>query len=123
MGLSDHRCQIIEVEVPICHSIPHAMMVRSFRQCHWDEVREHLQAIPWQVMDIYDVVNDMRNFFNSILQECLDTFAPLHPVVCKRSHRPTPWMASVLQDAIHAKAQAKRKADIFMSDSDITFYS
>ena len=61
-------------------------------------------------------------FLNSILQECLDTFAPLHPVASKRSRRPTPWMTSVLKDAIRAKAQAKRKANISESDSDIAFY-
>ena len=121
-GLSDHQCQIIEVDIPICRSVSHTSMVRSFRQCQWDEVREYLQVVPWQVMDIYDDVNDMWHFFSSILQECMDTFAPLHPVVCKQSRRPTPWMTPVLRDAIRAKAQAKRKADISMSDSDIAVY-
>ena len=99
-GLSDHRCQIMEVNVPVCRSVPHALMIRSFRWCHWDEVWEHLQAVPWQMMDILDDVNDMW-----VLHECLVTFVPLHSVVRKLSRRPTPWLTPALRDAIRKKAK------------------
>ena len=51
--------------MPVFCSVSHTLVVRSFHQCHWDEVREYLQAIPWQVTDIYDDVNDMWHFLNS----------------------------------------------------------
>jgi len=57
--------------------------------------------------------------FYSILQEFHDAIDPLHPILCKQSHHST---SSLLRDAFCAKAQAKRKADISMSDSDITLY-
>ena len=90
VGLSDHQSQILEVDVPVIHPASRILTVRSFRHCHWNEVREHLRVVPWHVMDIYDSVDDMWSFITSALHECLDIFAPLHPVVCKKSRRPTP---------------------------------
>jgi len=58
----------------------------------------------------------MWHFFSS---DCLDTFAPLHSVVCKQSHHPTPWLTPALWDTICRKAHGKRKA---MNDSNITVY-
>jgi len=41
---------------------------------------------------------------------------------CMHASNPTPWFTPALQDAIHAKTQAKRKADISKSDPDVTLY-
>ena len=59
VGLSDHRSQILEVDVPVIRPASRILTVRSFRRCHWNEVREHLRVVPWHVMDIYDSVDDM----------------------------------------------------------------
>ena len=122
VGLSDHRTQILEIDVPVIRPISHTLTVRSFRHCPWNKVREHLHAVPWQVMDIFDSVDDMWSFINSILCECLDMFAPLHSVVCKRSRHPTPWLTPSLLSAIKQKKQAKRKAEQSNDDADIQLY-
>ena len=46
------------------------------------EVRELLHTMSWQVMDVYVICG--------CFHECLDTFAPLRPVICRGSRRPTP---------------------------------
>lgn len=122
IGLSNHRSQTLEVDVPVICPVSHALTVCSFRHCPWDKVREHLQAVPWQVMDIYDSVDDMWSFISSVLHECLDMFALLHPVVCKRSRRPTPWLTPSLLSAIKQKKQAKRRAEWSNDDADIQLY-
>ena len=73
-------------------------------------------------MDIYDDVNDMWSFITSVLHECLDMFAPLPPVVCKRSRRPTPWLSPSLLSAIKQKKQAKCRAEHSNVIADIQEY-
>ena len=77
---------------------------------------------PWQVMDIYDSVDDMWSFGSSILHECLDTFVPVCSVQSMRSDRPTPWLTPSLLSAIKQKKQAKRKAQQTNSDEDVLLY-
>ena len=90
VGLSDHRCQILEVDIPVVRPAVNYVSVCSFRKCPWDEVRHSLSTAPWHVMDIYDDVNDMWHFFVLILYHCLDMYAPSHTVPIKHSHHPTP---------------------------------
>ena len=122
VGLSDHRCQIMEVDIPVSRSTKHSVTVRSFRRCPWNDVRESLHTAPWQVMDIYDDVNETWEFFITILQHCLDQHAPCHTVVSKCSRHPTPWLTSELSSAIKRKKQAKRRADSTANDADIALY-
>ena len=125
VGSSDHRCQIIEVDIPVHRSSKHSVTVRSFRKCPWNDVRESLHTAPWQLMDIYDDVNEMWEFFSTILQRCLDQYAPCHTVVSKHSHHgPTPWLmlTPALSSAIIQKKQAKRRADSTANDADIALY-
>ena len=72
--------------------------------------------MPWHVMNIYDGVDDMWLFITSVLYECLDMFAPLHLIVCKRPHHPTPWL---IPPAIKRKKQAKRRAECSNDDADV----
>ena len=73
-------------------------------------------------MDIYDDVDDMWSFIVSVLHECLDTFAPLHSTVCKRSRRPTPWLTPSLLSAIKQKKQAKHRAERCNDDAAVQLY-
>ena len=38
VGLSDHRCQILEADISVTHPVEYTLTVRSFRKCPWDEV-------------------------------------------------------------------------------------
>jgi len=69
-------------------------------------------------MEIYD---DVQHFFCSILQNCLDVYAPLR-LSSKKSRRPTPWMTPSLLIAIKDKKQAKRKVEMSHNSNDIVVY-
>ena len=122
VDLSDHRCQILEVDIPVVRPAVNYVSVRSFRKCPWDEVRHSLSTAPWHVMDNHDDVDDMWHFFVSILYHCLDMYAPSHTVPIKHSHRPTPWISPDLLTAIKHKLRAKRRAESTGSDADISYY-
>ena len=94
MGLSDHQCKVLEVDISVTYPVEYTLRVLSFRKCPWDEVRCSLCIVPWQVMDIYDNVDDMWSFFYGTLHDCLDTFAPVKSInYSTRSHCPTPWLS------------------------------
>ena len=122
VGLSDHRCQVLEIDIPVVRPDVHYVSIRSFRKCPWDEVRHSLSTAPWHVMDIYDDVNDMWHFFVSILYRCLDMYAPSHTIPIKHSRRPTPWITSDLLTAIKHKPKAKRRAESTGLGADISYY-
>ena len=92
VSLSDHHCQVMEVDISVARLDIHHVSVCSFCRCPWDEVRQSLSSVPWNVMDVYDDIDDTWGFFVSILYHCLDTYAPSHTVPVKYSCRPTPWM-------------------------------
>ena len=96
----------MEVDISVIRPVSHTLMVHLFRH-PWNEVRRYLQDVPGQVLDIYNSVDDMWSFITSILHNCLDTFAPLHSAVCKRSHHPTPWLTSSLLAAIKQKQKGR----------------
>ena len=60
MGLSDHRCQVLEVDISVIYPVQFTLRVHSFQKCPWDEVRRSLCIVPWQVMDIYDNVDNIK---------------------------------------------------------------
>ena len=47
------------------------MWVRSFRKCDWDQVQTDLASAPWNVMSVYDDLDDKWDFFHNILQTSL----------------------------------------------------
>jgi len=122
IDLSDHRCQVVKVDIPVVRPPVHYVSVRSFRKCPWDEVRQSLSTAPWHVMDIYDDINDMWDFFISILFQCLDTYAPSHTVPIKSSRRATPWMTPDLLRMVKQKSKAKHRVKCSGLDTDISYY-
>ena len=99
IGVSDHRVQIVELDVSILRQAPEVRYVRAFRKCNWDDVKYCLSTAPWSVMEVYDDVNDMWEYFYSILCGCLDFYIPLKAVRHKYSKRPTPWLnPTILHD-------------------------
>ena len=42
VGISDHRVQIVDLDVTVCRRVPREIWVRSFKKFNWDQVRESL---------------------------------------------------------------------------------
>ena len=72
------------------HPKPTTISIRPFQKCDWSAIREYVASTPWQVMDVFDDVDDMWHYFKSSLFSVLDHYAPLKSVKSKFSKRPTP---------------------------------
>ena len=124
VGVSDHRVQIADLDIRILRRTPEIVYVKAFRRCDWDEVLCCLSrsAAPWSVMEMFDDINDMWEFFNGILCQCLDFYAPLRQVYHKYSKRHTPWITDELLEEINAKHKAKRRAEYSKDPFDVSYY-
>lgn len=72
-GVSDHRVQVVDFEIAFQHNSVPSCCVRSFKKCCWDDVRSYLSTAAWSVLNIFNDINDMWEFFYSVLQNCLDS--------------------------------------------------
>ena len=90
-GFSDHKVQIATLDY-YTYKIPsRSHQIRSFRKCDWQTLCNTLQSAPWQVISVYDDIDDEWGYFYILLQECLNKFLPLKKVTFRESKRPTPW--------------------------------
>ena len=121
-GVSDHRVQVVDFEIAFQHNSVPSHCVRSFKKCCWDDVRSYLSTAPWSVLNIFNDINDMWEFFYSVLQNCLDTHIPLKKVRSKYFKRPTPWITSDILAVIKAKYKAKRVAERTHNPVDLDNY-
>ena len=111
VGISDHRVQVVDFDIPSLRPSHHHRWIQSFRKCDWDQVRTVLQAIPWHLMDTFDSIDDKCDFFHTVLSEVLDLFLPLHSVHSRRPKQPTPWFSDDIRQLITYKNKAKHQAD------------
>ena len=69
-----------DFDVTVCRRVPREIWVRLYKKCNWDQVRESLASAPWNIMSIYDDLDDQWSFFHSIVMESLHLNAPLKRV-------------------------------------------
>ena len=63
VGLSDHRVQLVDFDIPTQQHDSRVMWIRSFRRCRWAELRASLSSAPWRLMSLFDDIDDQWNFF------------------------------------------------------------
>ena len=63
VGLTDHRVQLVDFDIPTQQHDSRVMWIRSFRRCRWAELRDSLSSAPWHLMSLFDDIDDQWNFF------------------------------------------------------------
>ena len=122
IGVSDRRVQIAEFDIFVDRGVLQFRSVRAFRRCCWDDVKSCLSNALWSVMELFDDINDMWEYFYGIIQSCMDSYIPLKTVRHKYSKQPTPWLTSDILHVIQAKFKAKRRAERTRDSVDIDYY-
>jgi len=107
-GLSDHKVQIANLGYFSLQTPSRDHQIRSFRKCNWDELQHTLQSAPWQIMSVYDDIDDKWGYFYALLWECLDKFLPLKKVTSQKSKRSTSWFNDEILRQIKLKNKAKQ---------------
>ena len=114
-GLSDNYIQITTLQYPTVKTVPRAYFIRSFQQCDWNQLRNVLSSTPWNVMSIFDDINDKWCIVHTLLQDCLSSFLLLKS---EKSKRPTPWFTLEIANKSKLKNKAKRIFEKTQLESD-----
>ena len=64
LGISDHNVQVVDFDIPMLPPSSCQRWIRSFNKCDWNQLREVLHAIPWQMLDTFDKIDDKWDFFS-----------------------------------------------------------
>ena len=70
--------------------------VRCFKKCDTDELTLDLMNAPWQVMDTFDTVDDMWDYWKTLFFQVLDKHAPLKKVRLRKRGQDDEWIDSKL---------------------------
>ena len=63
LGISDHRVQAIDFNILISRSPPRQCWIRSFKKFDWEQLMGVLHAVPWNLLDTFNSIDDKWVFF------------------------------------------------------------
>ena len=83
-------------------------VVRSYKRCSIDDLMSDLETAPWQVLDIYDNVDDKWNYWKTLFLDILDKHAPLVKVR-RRKRENDEWIDAELRQLMRSRNYFRRK--------------
>ncbi|MEW8548507.1 MAG: reverse transcriptase family protein, partial [Candidatus Thiodiazotropha sp.] len=108
IGLSDHYPVFLtrKTSVHIPKTTHHTIKYRSFK--HFDESKfnEDLNSIPWDVIKVFDNVNDALDTWYSLFSEVIDKHVPLKQHRVKHVNQPM-WLTSEVIESIKTRDRFK----------------
>ena len=105
---SDHLLIFGECSTRI-KSHPQVGTVRSFKRCNTDQILAELANAPWQVMEIYDDINDGWSYWKDLFLSIIDSHAPLVSVRMKVKDLSSEWIDADLRSLLRAMNYYRRK--------------
>ena len=82
-------------------------VVRSYKRCSIDDLMSDLETAPWQVLDIYDNVDDKWNYWKTLFLDTLDKHAPLVKVR-RRKRENDDWNDAELRKLMRSRNYFRR---------------
>ena len=83
--------------------------VRCFKKCDTDELTLDLMNAPWQVMDTFDSVDDMWDYWKTLFFQVLDKQAPLKNVRLRKRGQDDEWIDSELRGLMQTRKYYRNK--------------
>lgn len=83
--------------------------VRCFKKCDTDELTLDLMNAPWQVMDTFDTVDDMWDYWKTLFFQVLDKHAPLKKVRLRKRGQDDEWIDSELRGLMRTRNYYRNK--------------
>ena len=97
---SDHLLIFGECSTKL-KSHPKLHTVRSFKRCNPDQLLAELASAPWQVMEIYDHIDDRWSYWKSLFFSIVHSHAPLVKVRSKVKSSSSEWIDADLHSFLN----------------------
>jgi hypothetical protein len=108
-GLSDfHNCIAVSTKLNLPKRLPQVKYYRSYKHFNQEEFLNDVSHIPFQVMDIFNDIDDSYWAFDILIKDVIDAHIPLKKKFVNHSN--APFMNSALRKAMYSKRQACNKA-------------
>lgn len=83
--------------------------IRTFKKCNVDALTADLVMAPWQVMGIFDHIDDKWSYWKSLFLNVIDSHAPLMKVRVKQSGSCDDWIDSELRSLMRTRNYYHKK--------------
>ena len=112
IGLSDHYPVFFTRKVN-CHTHKashHTIKYRSFKNFDISKFNEDLRSVPWDVIKVFDTVDDALDTWYSLFSDVIDKHVPLKQHRVKKIKQPE-WLTSEIIDSIKTRDHYKAIGD------------
>ena len=82
-------------------------MVRSFKRCDRERLNSDLREVPWHVMDSFDTIDDMCNYWKALFLSVVDEHAPL--VKMRMRQDSLQWITGEVRKLMKARNYFRKK--------------
>ena len=112
IGLSDHFPIFFTRKVNCCNSrsTHHTIKYRSFKNFEISKFNEDLESVPWDVIKVFDTVDDALDTWYSLFTEVVDKHVPLKQHRVKKVKQPD-WLTPEIIDSIKTRDHYKAIGD------------
>lgn len=108
IGLSDHYPVFLtrKVNTQLPKMTHHTIKYRSFKQFDETKFNDDLKSVPWDVIKVFDNVDDALDTWYSLLSDVIDKHVPLKQHRVKRINQPV-WLNSEIIESIKTRDRFK----------------
>ena len=83
--------------------------IRSFKKCDKDKLMADLENAPWQVMDMFDDINEKWDYWKSLFLKVVEEHAPLVKVRVKNKVQDCEWIDSEVRGLMRTRNYFRKK--------------
>lgn len=108
IGLSDHYPVFVtrKVNAHIPKVIHNTIRYRSFKNFDEAKFHEELESIPWDVIKVFDTVDDALDAWYSLFSDVIDKHVPLKQHRVKNANQPN-WLTPEIIEGIKTRDRSK----------------
>ncbi len=103
-----YHCYIFcQLTIKYCKDKPYNREVWNYNRADFEGLNQALENAPWNVLEIYDDVNDASDYFTKLLLDTAKAFIPCNTV--KIDPRDKPWMTGRVKHAFKVRNKLHKK--------------
>ena len=113
--ISDHNLIYAVYKMHTDSSPPKTLIVRDYKNVNLDQLKEDFQSAPWQLIDLFDDVNDSLWCWEMLFNEIISDHVKTRKVKVKTKNQP--WMTGDIRKMLNKRYRLFQKAKRSGNDS------
>ena len=113
-----HHCYVFcKLCITYCKDVKYHRGIWLYNNANIDDLNNALSLCPWDVLDIFDDIEDMADYFTSLFLETCKQFITFKDIIIRPQDKP--WMTQVIRkklrerNRLHKRWKSTGRADYF----------